>query len=107
MHTLKAAAIAAIAAGLFIAAQPAYAITGSEYTARTPTEQTAYSIGIADMAAQLFIRMGDPERADCIIRWLETADSVKDVDFAMQKNPNIQAAAVMEALMKKRCGEYK
>jgi hypothetical protein len=74
--------------------------------AMDPAGFTGWAFGAGDMAAQLFRRMGDGVRADCILKWTGSKESVREISDAMIANPKLQAAAVMEVLMKRHCGDY-
>lgn len=72
----------------------------------TAEQQTAYLYGAAEMAANLFRRMGDAERADCVHAWVTDNANLEETDNALLGNPELPAAAVLEVLMLRHCGEY-
>lgn len=98
-----------IAAMLFIVAGPAHALKAGDVVEKMTSDQFgAWLVGSADMAAQLFTRLGDAERARCVLEWSGGKEqSVREIDATFRANPSLEAAAVLEILMKRHCGEYK
>lgn len=86
---------------------PAHAMTAADVAEKmTAQQRNAWAFGAADMAAHLFQRMGDAERARCTTTWIESRESVREIDAALGANPTARAAAVIEALTRRHCGEY-
>lgn len=72
----------------------------------TSEQQAAYLYGAAEMAANLFRRMGDGERADCVHAWVTDNANLEETDDALLGNPELPAATVLEVLMIRHCGAY-
>lgn len=71
------------------------------------SQRNDWVYGAADMAAHLYRRLGDAERADCVLDWSSSDNSVEEIDSALRANPSLSAAAVLEVLSKRHCGDYR
>lgn len=95
-----------IAAALLAASTPAYAVTASFYINEISSdEQNAYDMGTLETAALISRRAGNVQRADCILEWGLASGVSKEILVAMENNPKAPAAAVILALIERRCGK--
>lgn len=88
--------------------RPAVALTAGDVVNKmTPEQSTGWMFGAAEMAVRLFLRMGDTQRSACIQDWISAPGAAGEMDAAMRANVDQPAAAVVEAVMLRKCGEYK
>ena len=91
-----------------VLAAPVQAQTAKEVAEDMSDRQKhAWASGVTDMAARLFVRMGDKPRSECILGWQADSGFVGAVDAAMRANPTRRASFVMEHLIIRRCGAYR
>ena len=83
---------------------PAYALTGADIADKMNAEQrSGWIFGATDMAAHLYQRLGDSDRASCLLSWSGDPANLREIEDTMRANPTLQAAAVMDVLIARHC----
>lgn len=83
---------------------PATALTAGEVADNMDARQrNAWVFGAVDMAVHLYRRMGDNERANCIVEWVGGTENTREIDETLRANPALQAAAVIDVLIARHC----